>query len=130
MSLFGSYSPSAVVDVAEKFISKMDERRLADDIAATQATMSLDGRKALVESILEAFRGRGESSDDVAEASQTSLEAMQSGDVHAVSALLAYVQQNTGLLKEAASLLIENDPQMVAHLPSTILAGISAKLAP
>lgn len=129
MSLFGAHSPSDVAEVAEKFISKMDERNLADVIASHQAEMPAQGRCALVESILEAFRGRGESSDDVAEAAHTTLEAMQRGDVTAVASLLTYVAANTGLLKEAATTLIENDPAMLAQLPGSLLAGISAKLA-
>lgn len=129
MSLFGAHSPTDVADAAEKFISKMDERQLADVIAQHQSVMPAEGRCALVESILDAFRHRGESSEDVAEGARAGLEAMQSGDVSAVDALLRYVSKNTGLLKEAAATLIEEHPEMLVHLPAVVVAGISAKLA-
>ncbi|MFN2529251.1 MAG: hypothetical protein ABR584_11115 [Candidatus Baltobacteraceae bacterium] len=129
MSLFGTHSPSDVADAADRFISKMDEDDLAKDIAAHQAAMSEDSRKALVESILDAFRGRGESSEDVAEAARAGLEAMQNGDIPAVAALLLYVNENTGLLKEAAMTLIEEHPDLVVHLPTRLVDGISARLA-
>ncbi len=129
MSFFGAHSPSDVAGVAEKFIAKMDERDLSEVVADHQSAMPPEGRCALVESILDAFRHRGESSEDVAEASRTKLAQMQSGDVAAVAALLRYVEQNTGLLKEAATTLIEKDPAMLEHLPGSVIAGISAKLA-
>ncbi|MDQ6930274.1 MAG: hypothetical protein M3126_06385 [Candidatus Eremiobacteraeota bacterium] len=126
--MFGT-NPGNVAEVAEKFIARMDERNLADEIGLHQAAMPAQGRCALVESIFDAFRHRGESSEDVAEAVGAPLDAMQRGDVPAVALLLAYVQQNTGILKEAATALIENDPSMLSHLPGTIVQGISAKLA-
>lgn len=128
MSMFGT-NPGNIAEVAEKFIARMDERNLADEIALHQPAMPAQGRCALVESIFDAFRHRGESSEDVAEAAHAPLEALQRGEVSAVALLLAYVQQNTGILKEAASSLIENDPSMLASLPGTIVQGISAKLA-
>jgi len=129
MSLFGTHSSSEVAEAADRFISKMDEDELAKDIAAHQAAMPTDSRKALVESILDAFRGRGESSEDVAEAARAGLEAMQNGDIPAVAALLLYVNENTGLLKEAAMTLVEEHPELVMHLPSRVVSGISARLA-
>lgn len=126
--MFGTHSPSDVAEAADRFISKMDEDELANDVATHQAAMPSDGRKALVESILDAFRGRGESSEDVAEAARAGLEAMQNGDISAVAALLVYVNENTGLLKEAAMTLVERHPEMVAHLPIRVVDGISARL--
>ncbi|MDP9017193.1 MAG: hypothetical protein M3N19_02595 [Candidatus Eremiobacteraeota bacterium] len=129
MSLFGAHSPSDVAEAADKFISKMDESQLAALTAGHMATMPVEGRCALVESILDAFRHRGESSEDVAEAAHAGLEAMQSGDISAIAALLTYVDQNTGLLKEAATALIEEHPEMIQHLPGAVVDGISSKLA-
>lgn len=129
MSSFGAYSPSDVADAADKFISKMDERQLAGDIAAHYAQMPVEGRRALVESILDAFRHRGESSDDVSEATGASVDAMRGGELSAVEALLYYVNQNTGLLKEAAMTLCEDHPDMLHLLPETVVQGITAKLS-
>ncbi|GAC1392383.1 MAG: hypothetical protein NVSMB31_10480 [Vulcanimicrobiaceae bacterium] len=129
MSFFGAHSPSDVAEAADKFISKMDEGQLSAVTAGHISEMPVEGRCALVESILDAFRHRGESSEDVAEASHAGLEAMQGGEVAAIAALLAYVDQNTGLLKEAATTLIEEHPEMVQHLPATVVDGISSRLA-
>ena len=129
MSLFGAYSPGDVADAADKFISKMDERQLAAEIWGHYAAMPAAGRRALVEAILDAFRGRGESSDDVSEATGAGIEAMRDGELSAVEALLHYAKQNTGLLKEAAMTLCEEHPDMLVHLPDAVVRGISAKLA-
>jgi len=69
MSLFDT-DPGNIAEVAEKFIARMDERNLADEIALHQAAMPAQSRCALVESIFNAFRHRGESSEDVAEAAR------------------------------------------------------------
>lgn len=129
MSLFGAHTPGDVADAADRFISKMDENELAAAISGHQEMMALDGRCALVESILDAFRHRGESSEDVAEASGAGLDAIQSGDVRAVGVLLQYVRENTGLLKEAATALIEEHPEVLPQLPTTVVDGISARLS-
>ena len=107
----------------------MDERDLASAVATHQRNMSSDGRKAYVESILDAFRSRGESSEDVAEASGAGLEAMQNGDADAVTVLLNYVRENMGLLKEATILLVETHVERLADLPEVVVAGVTAKLA-
>lgn len=117
-----------VIDAAEKIISKMDEGELASAIEQSERTMSADGRALLVEAIFDAFRQRGESSEDAAEEAGTSLEAIQRYDSDAVHKLLAYARTNQGLMKEAAVGLIELEPEMLAQLPPEISAGIRKRL--
>ena len=128
MSVFGNYASAEVVDAAEKFISKMDERDLAAAIEQSERTMSPHGRSLLVEAIFDAFRQRGESSEDVVEAAGTALEAAVRGDESAVRALLAYARSNAGLLKEAATVLIERSPAVVSELAPVLADGIARRL--
>lgn len=128
MSFFGSYSSSDVIDAAEKFIAKMDENELAAAIGTSEPKMTGDGRKALVESIFDAFRGRGESSEDAAEGAGTTLDALARKDGSAIACLLNYAHQNAGLLKEAAITLVEQHPQFIAELPPALVDGISLRL--
>lgn len=129
MSPFGAHSPADVAGAADKFISKMDERELAAQIASHYAQMPVEGRRVLVESILDAFRHRGESSDDVSEATGAGVDAMRDGELSALEALLHHAKQNTGLLKEAAMTLCEEHPEMLHHLPHAVVQGIAAKLS-
>ncbi|MEO6913734.1 MAG: hypothetical protein ABI182_06935 [Candidatus Baltobacteraceae bacterium] len=129
MFIFGSHSSGEVVDAAEKFIAKMDEKELFAAIGISEPKMTVDGRSALVESIFDAFHGRGESSEDAAEGAGTTLDAIARNDGFAIACLLNYACQNTGLLKEAATTLVEQYPQFIAELPPALVDGISHRLA-
>jgi|SRR5579884_1910841 len=128
MSAFGQFASEQVFDAAEKFITKMDEGALASAIEHSERTMNAQGRTLLVEAIFDAFRQRGESSEDAAEASGAPLEAILRYDRDAVHRLLAYARANAGLLKEAAIGLIERAPQMLDQLSPEITGGIHRRL--
>ncbi|MDP9110614.1 MAG: hypothetical protein M3M96_03145 [Candidatus Eremiobacteraeota bacterium] len=112
----------------EKFIAKMDERDFAVAIAQTERSMSPGARAALVEAILDAFRERGESSEDAAEGAGTTADAIAARSPEAVAALLRYAQQNPGLLKESATTLIEAHPELLSQFSPQLVEGISARL--
>jgi hypothetical protein len=128
MSVFGNFASDEVIDAAEKFISKMDEGNLASSIERSEQTMTSQGRGLLVEAIFDAFRQRGESSEDAAEGAGTTLEAIGRYDSDAVRKLLAYARANPGLLKEAAVGLIEREPDMLAQLSPEIAGGVRERL--
>jgi hypothetical protein len=128
MSVFGNFASAEVIDAAEKFISKMDEQELASAIEQSQRTLSQNGRALLVEAVFDAFRQRGESSEDAAEEAGTTLEAIERADNDAVRKLLAYARANPGLLKEAAIGLVEREPDVLAQLSPAITGGIKQRL--
>ena len=128
MSVFGNYAPAEVIDAAEKCISKMDEADVARAVGQSEQTMSPSGRMLLIEAIFDAFRARGESSDDVAEGAGTSVDAIRAGNSAAVSALMEYARQNQGFFKEAAIVLIERNPGIVSELSPELAGGIAARL--
>jgi NADH dehydrogenase FAD-containing subunit len=128
MSVFGNFAADEVVDAAEKVISKMDEGELASAIERSEQTMSFDGRVLLVEAIFDAFRQRGESSEDAAEGAGTTLEAILRYDSDALRKLLAYARANQGLLKEAAVGLIEREPAVLAQFSPEITGSIRKRL--
>ena len=129
MSVFGKYASGQVIDAAEKFISKMDEHELASAIEQSERTMTVDGRALLVEAVFNAFRQRGESSEDAAEGAGTTLDAISHTDGEAVRKLLAYARANPGLLKEAAIGLVERDPAVLEQLSPQITLGIERRLS-
>ena len=128
MSVFGNFASDDVIDAAEKVINKMDEGMLASAIERSERTMSAQSKGLLVEAIFDAFRQRGESSEDAAEGSGTTLEAIARSDVDAVHKLLAYARANPGLLKEAAIGLVERDPAILDELSPDITGGIAQRL--
>ncbi len=128
MSVFGNYASAEVVDAAEKFISKMDERELTVAIEQSERAMSAQGRALLVEAIFDAFRQRGESSEDAVEAAGTTLDAITRGDESSLRALMEYAKSNAGLLKEAAIVLIEQRPEIVSELAPALADGIAQRL--
>ncbi|HEY9180024.1 MAG TPA: hypothetical protein VIO32_04855 [Candidatus Baltobacteraceae bacterium] len=128
MSVFGNFAAGEVIDAAEKFITKMDENDLASAIEQGERTMSASARTLLVEAIFDAFRQRGESSEDAAEEAGTTLDAIRGSDREAIRKLLAYARANPGLLKDAAVELIERDPPMLAQLSPQIADGVKARL--
>jgi hypothetical protein len=128
MSVFGNYASGEVIDAAERFISKMDEHDLASAIERSERTMSADGRALLVEAVFDAFRQRGESSEDAAEGAGTTIDAISRTDAEAVQKLLAYARTNAGLLKEAAIGLVERDPAILEQLSPEIAGGVKQRL--
>lgn len=128
MSAFGNFASGEVIDAAEKFISKMDEHDLASAIEQGERTMSPSARTLLVEAIFDAFRQRGESSEDAAEEAGTTLDAIQRSDRDALNKLLAYARANPGLLKDAAVELVERDPALLAEVSPQIANAVKARL--
>jgi hypothetical protein len=128
MSVFGNYASGEVIDAAERFINKMDERDLASAIERSERTMSADGRALLVEAVFDAFRQRGESSEDAAEGAGTTIDAISRSDAGAIQKLLAYARENAGLLKEAAIGLVERDTAILDELSPEITGGIAQRL--
>ena len=128
MSVFGNYTAAQVVEAAEKFINKMDERELGRAVAEMEHALSGSARADLIEAIFDAFRQRGESSEDVAEGAGTTLDAIRNNVPEAVSALLAYALTSPGLLKEATTSLIERRPAIVSELSPMLAEGIANRL--
>lgn len=129
MSVFGDYEQADVLDAAEKFVSKMNDRELGDALDQTQREMPPRSRALFVEAMFDAFRHRGESSEDAAEAAGCELASLSDGDESAVRALMEYAKTNAGLLREAAIVLIEEHPHVVGELSAPLREGIAAKLA-
>lgn len=125
---FERYEPPDVIDAAERFVSKMNESELHAEIDATERALSPQSRAMLAEAIFDAFRQRGESSEDAAEEAGADLSAIAGGDESAIRTLIGYAKKNPGLLKEAAVALIEQHPPIVDQLSAGLREGIAAKL--
>jgi hypothetical protein len=128
MSLFGNVPVDVLVDAVEKHIGSLDDERLAAMLRGELERMPEAARGALVQSILDAFRERGESSDDVAEGAEASLDAIEAHEPVALAALVSYARANAGLLEDALMRFAEEHRDQLGALPEPLLAGIAGAL--
>lgn len=129
MSLLGNVPADVLVGTVEKLVAKMDERDLATAYARELPVMPADAFGAFVEATFDAFRDRGESSEDAAEGAGTTLEGIARRDDGAVNALVEYARSNAGLLKEATTLFVEHRPDLVATLPPEVYGAVAERLS-
>ena len=104
----------------EKYVAKMEDAHIAVLLRDGIDDMPQRARAALAASIFDAFRDRGESSDDAAEGANVALEQIEQGECQAVAALVTYASENTGLLKEAIALFEEEHATEIGSLPATL----------
>lgn len=128
MSHFANVPVEALVDALEKHVAKMKEAELAELLAGAVATMPDGGVRALVSSVFDAFRDRGESSEDAAEGANAPLQSLETGDRTAAAALVRYAQENHGLLKEALEFFAQHHADQVHVLPKSLVDGITQRL--
>ena len=128
MSHFGNVPPNVLVGAVEKLVSKMDEGELATVFSQDLSTMPPDAFAAFVEAVFDAFRDRGESSEDAIEAAGTTLAGIESRDGASLDALLGYARANPGLLKEATTLFVEERPDLIEALPEPLRNAIAQRL--
>lgn len=128
MSQFGNVPAQALVDAVDKHVAKMDDAELASLLRGGLSAMPSDALDALVHSMFDAFRDRGESSEDAAEGANAPLGALEAGNRDAVGALIGYASENAGLLKETMTLFAEQHTSMLPALPRALLDGISGRL--
>ncbi|HVA26854.1 MAG TPA: hypothetical protein VNF68_01655 [Candidatus Baltobacteraceae bacterium] len=125
---FGNVPVEALADAVEKHVAKMDEADLAALLLGALERMPQDAASALVASIFDAFRDRGESSEDAAEGADTSLQALEGGDRSAAAALIRYASENTAVLKESMARFVRDHRDRIRDLPQPLLDGISQRL--
>lgn len=129
MSLLGNVPADVLVGTVDKLVAKMDESDLAAVYARELRAMPADAFGIFVEALFDAFRDRGESSEDAAEGAGTTLDGIARRDDGAVGALVEYARCNAGLLKEATTLFVEHRPDLVATLPPELYGAIAERLS-
>lgn len=128
MSL-GNVPSEKLVSVVEKLLAKMDESDLAAYYERELSTMPKEASGAFVEALFEAFRERGESSEDAAEGAGTTLDGIERNDASAINALLAYGRGSPDLLKEATAIFVEQRPDLVESLPAMLRTALAERLS-
>jgi hypothetical protein len=129
MSHFGNVPANVLVGTVEKLVAKMDEADLASVFECELSTMPGEACDAFIEAILDAFRERGESSEDAVEGAGTTIGGIVGRDRQAINALVEYARTNTGLLKEATTRFVELRPDLVSDLPVKLRTAIAERLA-
>lgn len=107
----------------EKHVAKMDDADLATLLSSAVPSMNAQARGALIASIFDAFRDRGESSEDAAEGAGTHLPMLESSDPEALRLLVAYSHENHGVLKEALTIFEADHAEHLSSLPHVLTAG-------
>lgn len=125
---FGNVPPDMLVGAVEKLLAKMDETDLAAVYEREFPTMPQDAGAAFVEALFEAFRDRGESSEDAAEGAGAALESIVRREPPAISALLAYARTSPDLLKEATTIFVERRPDLIESLPAVLRNAVAERL--
>ena len=119
--------PSGSTNIAmsefEKHVAKMDDADLATLLSSAVPSMDAQARGALIASIFDAFRDRGESSEDAAEGAGTHLPMLESSDPEATRLLVAYSNENHGVLKEALVIFETEHAEHLNALPRVLRAG-------
>jgi ABC-type transporter Mla subunit MlaD len=128
MSLFGNVPADALVDAVEKHVATLDDDDLAALLRGGLQSMPPLAIDALVQSILDAFRERGESSEDAAEGAEAPLAAIEARDPAAVGALVSYARANAGLLEDALARFAQDYRDQLADLPAPLVRGIAGAL--
>lgn len=118
-----------LVDAVEKLVARMDEAELASTFERDLYTMPADACGAFVEAMFDAFRERGESSEDAAEGAGTTVAQVERRERPALDALVRYACANAGLLKEATALFVEAHPDFVSALPHALYRAIAERLS-
>lgn len=126
---FGNVPPGMLAGAVEKLLAKMDETDLAAFYERELAAMPAEFVDAFVGALFEAFRDRGESSEDAAEGAGTTLDGIARREPGALSSLLAYARTNPDLLKEATATFVQQRPDVVGALPPALREALAARLA-
>jgi hypothetical protein len=125
---FGNVPVEVLAGAAEKLLAHMDEADLAAVYEREFSTMPSDAYAAFVEAVFEAFRERGESSDDAAEGAGRTVESITRRENGAAGALLIYARSNPDLLKEATVLFVSKRPELIAALPAAFRDALAERL--
>ena len=129
VSQLGNIPADVLVGVVEKLVAKMDEAELYRAYAAGWSAMPDFAVGSFTQATFEAFRERGESSEDAAEGAGTTIERIEEGNADAFRALMRYAHQNPGVLKEATALFVRRRPDLVGVLPATLYDAIEQRLS-
>lgn len=124
----GNVPANVLVGTVEKLVAKMDDGELAGVYERGLSAMPSDAFGVFVEAMFDAFRERGESSEDAAEAAGTTVAGIEHRDGPAIEAFVGYARGNAGLLKEATTNFVEQRPDLIAALPETLRAAIAQRL--
>jgi hypothetical protein len=130
VSHLGNLPPEVLAGTVEKLVAKMDDGELAAAYRGAVPDMPDDACGVFVEAIFDAFRERGESSEDVVEEAGTTLERVATRETDAVAALLDYAAGSPGLLKETSAGFVERRPDLVHVLPRSLYEAVLKRLAP
>ncbi len=125
---FSNAAPGQVESAAAEHVGTMDSGELGGHLADTAQNLNTGQLGQLAQSLLGALGNHGQSEAAVQDAG-VATGAAQSGDMNAVTALIAHAEQNPAALKDAAVDFIKNNPQTVEQFAPDFLKGIISKFA-
>ena len=129
--LLGGTSPEATASAASDHVANMDSGALGDHLTQSLGTMDKGSLMGLGQQLLSSFTNHPAYSGDANSATQdagVSQADVASGDPGAIGTLIDYAKNNPGILQNAASHFLGNNPNAISSLAPGLLQGIMGKL--
>lgn len=112
----------------ERAVSEFAEIELAHGFVAHASSLAPARQMKLVHAVLLAFSERGESSDDVGEEADVSLEACERGESAALQALFVYAASSPGLIEEVCVGMAREPEDALDDVPQALRARYAVYL--
>ena len=129
--LLGGASPEAAASAASDHVANMDSGALGDHLTQSLGTMDQGSLMGLGQQLLSSFTNHPAYSGDANSATQdagVSQADVASGNPGAIGTLIDYAKNNPGILQNAASHFLGNNPNAISSLAPGLLQGIMGKL--
>ena len=129
--LLGGADPQQAADAASDHVATMDSGQLGDHLTQSLGNMDNSSLMGLGQQLLSTFTNHAGYSGDANTATQdagVSQADVAAGDPGAIGALIDLAKNNSGVLQNAASQFLGNNPSALSSLPPGLLQGILGRL--
>ena len=129
--LLGGASPEAAAGAASDHVANMDSGALGDHLTQSLGNMDQGMLAGLGQQLLASFTNHPAYAGDASSATQdagVSQSDVAAGDPGAIGALINLAKNNPGVLQNAASRFLGNNPNAISSLAPGLLQGIMGKL--
>lgn len=127
----GGASPADAASAASDHVANMDSSQLGDHLTQSLGNMDPSSLAGLGQQLLSSFTNHPAYNGDANTATQdagVSQADVAAGDPGAIGALINMAKSNPGVLQQAASSFLGNNPGAIGSLAPGLLQGIMGKL--
>ncbi len=127
----GGASPQDAAAAASDHVATMDSNQLGDHLTQSLGNMDQSSLMGLGQQLLSTFTNHAGYSGDANTATQdagVSQADVAAGDPSAIGSLIQMAKSNPGVLQQAASKFLGDNPNAISSLAPGLLQGIMSKL--